>query len=107
MQIRTRISLSWFGAAALVAGSVSLGCQAQTGSLPTVDAATFSSYWHQGKAEISSYQLDQSRYGRNHDGKAVLIFVTEDFSKNKQVKLENPQPDSRDAINVLKLNYSR
>ena len=45
------------------------------------------SYWYQGKAEISSYELEQVRYGQKHLGDAVLIFVTEDFSKTKQVKL--------------------
>ena len=50
----------------------------------------FASYWYQGKAEINVFDLQQSRYGEVRAGKAVLIFVTEDFSKSKQVKLDAP-----------------
>ena len=64
-------------------------------------------YWFQGKAEISSYELEQSRYGEIHKGSAVLIFVTEDFSKSKQVKLDYPSKQPEDAIKVLKLNSTR
>ncbi|MBK9718992.1 MAG: hypothetical protein IPO85_16055 [Saprospiraceae bacterium] len=65
------------------------------------------SYWYQGKAEISSYDLEQVRYGQKHMGDAVLIFVTEDFSKSKQVKLDNPSQSGTDKITVLKMNYSK
>ena len=57
----------------------------------------FSDYWYAGKAELTSYHLTQSRYGGLHDGDAVLIFVTEDFSKDKQVKLDDPYADQDDA----------
>jgi len=39
----------------------------------------FKDYWYAGKAEISSYKLEQARYGELRDGTAALIFVTEDF----------------------------
>lgn len=65
----------------------------------------FKDYWYQGKAEVSSYDLEQSRYGEIHPGHAVLVFVTEDFSKSKQVKLDNPAQAGEDALSVLKLNY--
>lgn len=65
----------------------------------------FDKYWYQGKAEISSYTLEQSRYGEVHPGDAVLVFVTEDFSKKQQVKLDQPERDSEDVLKVLKLNY--
>lgn len=65
----------------------------------------FKNYWYQGEAELSSYNLEQARYGAIHEGKAVLIFVTEDFSRKKQVKLDNPQEAGNDAVNVMKLNY--
>lgn len=68
---------------------------------------TFSDYWYKGKAEISSFELDQARYGEVHKGTAVLIFVTEDFSKSKQVKLDYPAKYPKDAVNVLKLNNNR
>lgn len=67
----------------------------------------FNAYWHQGKAEISSYRLVQTRYGKQHEGQAVLIFVTEDFSLKKQVKLDNPKSAGSDAIPILKLNATR
>ncbi len=57
-------------------------------------------FWFSG-AEISSYKLSQSRYGKNHPGHAELIFVTEPFLTDKQVKNETGKPGSTD---VLKLN---
>lgn len=64
-------------------------------------------YWFQGKAEISSFDLEQYRYGEARAGEAVLIFVTEDFSRKKQVKLDNPQEVGKDKISVLKMNQTR
>ena len=64
----------------------------------------FNEYWYQGEAEISSYKLEQSRYGEIHPGHAVLVFVTEDFSKNKQVKSDNPGSSPEDIKKILKLN---
>ncbi len=57
-------------------------------------------FWFSG-AEISSFELSQSRYGNNHPGHAELIFVTEPFLTGKQVKNESGEGDSTD---VLKLN---
>ena len=56
----------------------------------------FKNYWYQGKAEVASYKLEQARYGEMRDGHAVLVFVTEDFSKSKQVKLDNSQRAGKD-----------
>jgi hypothetical protein len=67
----------------------------------------FGDYWYQGKAEITSYDLSQARYGEIHPGHAVLIFVTEDFSASKQVKLDHPEKVPDDAVKVLKLNSTR
>lgn len=72
-----------------------------------VDEEQFSKYWYQGKAEINVFELVQSRYGEDRTGKAVMIFVTEDFSKKKQVKLDNPEDAGADARKVLKLNMTR
>ncbi len=57
-------------------------------------------FWFNG-AEISSFTLSQSRYGKNHPGHAELIFVTEPFLIGKQVKDESGKGNSTD---VLKLN---
>jgi hypothetical protein len=65
----------------------------------------FRNYWHSGKAEVNAYNLNQSRYGENHPGKAVLIFVTEDLSKKLQVKLDDPS--GKNKINVVKLNFMK
>ena len=70
-------------------------------------ADPFGDYWYQGKAEITSYDLQQARYGEIHPGHAVLIFVTEDFSAGKHVKLDRPQRTPDDAVKVLKLNATR
>lgn len=72
-----------------------------------VDEEQFAKYWYQGKAEINVFDLQQSRYGQVRPGKAVMIFVTEDFSKSKQVKLDNPEDRPSDAQKVMKLNMTR
>ncbi len=65
---------------------------------------TFQQYWYSGKAEISSYELEQARYGEIHKGTSSLIFVTEPFSPQKFVKSDQ-QKDT--DIPVLKLNRTK
>ncbi|SHN31454.1 hypothetical protein SAMN04488057_11931 [Cyclobacterium lianum] len=72
-----------------------------------VDFDAWGEYWFQGQAEISSYDLTQYRYGEPREGEAVLIFVTEDFSRSKQVKLDNPDAVGRDKLSVIKMNQTR
>ena len=67
----------------------------------------FNAYWYAGEAEITSYELEQVRYGEIHKGNAVLIFVTEPFSKSKQVKLDNWRNGGEDNVSVLKLNMTK
>lgn len=64
----------------------------------------FKNYWYAGEAEITSYKLEQARYGEIHEGTAVLVYVTEDFSPNKQVKADRKSPEN---IPVLKLNATK
>jgi len=64
----------------------------------------FKKYWYSGEAEITSYALEQPRYGQMRDGHAVLVFVTEPFSAEKQVKADAHKPDN---IPVLKLNSTK
>jgi len=66
----------------------------------------FTRYWYSGKAELTRYELEQSRYGETHSGDAVLIFVTEDFWANKQVKYEFGDKTSA-VLPILKLNFTR
>src|SRR5690606_22696899 len=72
-----------------------------------VDFEQCGTYWFQGKAEISSFDLTQYRYGQAREGEAVLIFVTEDFSQKKQVKLDDPEAAGNGAVKVLKLNKTK
>jgi len=72
-----------------------------------LSADQFSNYWYSGKAEVVVYDLKQSRYGEVREGKSVLIFVTEPFSKSKHVKLDNPQASDSDHVPVLKLNKTK
>lgn len=67
----------------------------------------FADYWFNGVAEISSYELQQVRYGEIRQGSAVFVFVTEPFSAAKQVKLDYPENMGEDNIAVLKLNAIR
>ena len=67
----------------------------------------FGDYWYQGKAELASYELTQVRYGEKREGDAVLIFVTEDFSESKQVKLDRPSQNPEDVQKVMKLNFTK
>jgi hypothetical protein len=69
------------------------------------DSARFGRYWYQGKAELTRYKLDQARYGEIHSGEAVLIFVTEPFLPDRQVKQE--RGDLSKGMSVLKLNFVR
>ena len=64
----------------------------------------FKDYWYAGDAEITSYRLEQARYGELREGKAVLIFVTEPFLADKQVKADRSNPSN---IPVLKLNKTK
>ena len=64
----------------------------------------FKAYWYAGEAEITSYDLKQARYGELREGHAVLIYVTEPFLPNVQVKADG---NGADNVNVLKLNSTK
>jgi len=55
-----------------------------------------------GKAEVSTYELQKARYNGVHPGEAVLIFVTEPFLIDKQVKSDRPKESN--SVSVLKMN---
>lgn len=69
--------------------------------------SNFSGYWYKGEAELNTYDIQQNRYGEMRDGEAVMVFVTEDFSASKQVKLDNPESVGKDKVPILKLNHIR
>src|SRR4030095_4806738 len=87
--------------------AILIGCQTKPSILPAIDQKVFNDYWNQDKAEISSYDLTQSRYGSAYEGKVVLIFVQEDMSQSKQVKLDDPSKHSTDDIKVMKMNMNK
>jgi len=64
----------------------------------------FKDFWYDGQAEITSYNLEQYRYGEMRRGTAVLIFVTEDFLPDVQVKANQ---QSETTKTVLKLNKTK
>lgn len=66
--------------------------------------SNFTTYWYDGFAEITSYQLEQFRYGETHNGTATLIYVTEPFLPEKQVKADFQNESN---ISVLKLNSTK
>ncbi|SDR88585.1 septum formation inhibitor Maf [Winogradskyella sediminis] len=78
----------------------------KTDELPpkTPLSSDFKEYWYNGEAEITSYKLEQARYGEIRKGTAVLVFVTEDFLPEQQVKADNY---SKNNIPVLKLNATK
>ncbi len=61
-------------------------------------------HWNRGKAEITTYSLEQARYGAVHPGTAATIFVTEPFSTTEQVKADKAGAES---TQVLKLNLTK
>lgn len=64
----------------------------------------FKQYWYAGDAELTSYTLDQARYGESHEGTSVLVFVTEPFLAKEQVKADTNKADN---VSVLKLNATK
>lgn len=64
----------------------------------------FNDYWYAGNAELTSFELEQARYGEIHKGKAVLVYVTEDFNPVKQVKADQQRANN---VPILKLNATK
>ena len=64
----------------------------------------FNDYWYSGEAEISSFKFEQARYGEMRQGTAVLVYVTEDFLPEQQVKADTYDKNN---TKVLKLNATK
>jgi hypothetical protein len=87
---------------------ITLGCadaNSQNNRKATPVSQEWKDYWYSGKAELTRYALSQSRYGEIREGDAVLIFVTEDFLKDKQVK--HDRGPKTNTHSVLKLNFTK
>lgn len=91
----------------ILSGACNQSAMSQQSTTGLYDSEAFKNYWYAGKAEVNAYNLDQSRYGEDRQGKAMLIFVTEAFSKSKHVKLDNPEAAGDDNVTVMKLNYTK
>jgi hypothetical protein len=104
----------------VLVGLIFISCQQREsgnkttkGNMPITETATptprplssdFKEYWYSGKAEITSYTLEQARYGELREGHAVLVYVTEPFTPSTQLKADDP---SKGSIPVLKLNATK
>jgi hypothetical protein len=86
------------------ATSILHSCKEQKTEVST-PSEEFKKTWYDGKAELSSYTLQQARYGEIRNGEAALIFVTEDFSADKLVKLDEPETENK--VKVLKMNMTK
>lgn len=93
----------WFGCMIIFLSACSAK-DAPQDPLGPIAQTDFNSYWYSGKAELSHYDLKQARYGEYHEGEAIMIFVTEDFLVDKQVKYEFGDGDN---TSVMKLNGIR
>jgi hypothetical protein len=95
------------GAFALYAFAASKDIQAMVataGAFPHQPSQQWRDYWYGGKAELTSYDVQQARYGQMHAGEAVTVFVTENFSPKELTKADGlPGP----AIPVLKCNFDK
>jgi hypothetical protein len=90
------------GAALLASSTAPLGARAQEAA-----SGRFWGHWSDGKAELDGYELVQPRYGEARRGRAVLIFVTEPFSRARRVKVDRHDPADPDQLVALKLNHVR
>lgn len=84
--------------------NLALGKEISDKTLKKQLSQEFKAYWYAGDAEVTSYKLKQARYGEIREGHAVLIYVTEPFLPEKQVKADRSNPQN---VPVLKLNSTK
>ena len=80
------------------------GCKPGSSSIPPVDEKTAYQYWHQGTAEITSYNLTTQLNNTAHEGRVSLICIAENLSKSKLLKLDESKKVKTDIIEVLRCN---
>jgi hypothetical protein len=66
--------------------------------------AVFWPHWGDGKAEINRYEGTQIRYGAERKSEQILIYMTEPFNVQLQVKTDKYSAGDESYINVLKFN---
>ena len=89
--------------AAPVDGPLAVRTAATAAGSPTARPDGWDAYWYSGLAELNTYRTTQRRYGEDREGTAVLIFVTEGFLPETQVK-DDGVATKEEAVSVLKLN---
>ncbi|MBN1982369.1 MAG: hypothetical protein JW795_12625, partial [Chitinivibrionales bacterium] len=75
-------------------------------SADTADQARFTKLWYDGNAEISTYELQESRYGELRRGIRTLVFVTEPMRLSTHIKPDAALPPA-EMIRVIKMNDLR
>ena len=65
-------------------------------------SSAFWDHWGDGRAELSTYEGEVSRYGAMREAEMVLIYVTEPHDRRRWIK-DDDAPDDR-RVNVMKLN---
>lgn len=82
-----------------------LGAVVATATAQAADEAAWRYQWYDQGAELTRYELVQSRYGEARSGDAVLIYVTEPIDPDTDVKADNPRRPG--VVPALKLNATR
>lgn len=88
------------------AALVSCGNETTLNEPPVTSSASeeTKAYWYNGTAEITSFKIQQARYGEIREGYAIMIFVTEDFSPEEFTKADKSK---KKTVPVLKLNFTK
>ncbi len=89
--------------ALLSLGGCASAVQAE-GTAPSKAPPGFWDHWGDGKAELAGYRLKQPRYGEARSGEAVMVTVTEDFTRAARVKSDGGHGDE---YPIIKLNEVR
>lgn len=85
-----------------VRGNVVLANESNNSEVKNPSEKTYDMGYFSGQAEIATYSLKKARYQGIHPGETVLVFVTEPFLIEKQVKAD--YPTSENSVKVLKMN---
>jgi hypothetical protein len=99
-----RLTFCLFSAVFLTSACGSSKQLAAPESPRSTPAEGFWKHWGDGNAELSGYRLSQPRYGEMRTGEAILITVTEEFTRAGRVKTDGGHFDE---FGVLKLNEMR
>ena len=80
-------------------------CKPGAPSIPQVDQKISHQYWHQGKAEINSYNFTTQLNTISHKGTLTMVCIPENLSKSKLQKLDASKKVKTDIVEVLRCNF--